>query len=87
MKTLLFNCEYFKLGFSAVHHCAITGNIDIFNVLVKAGFNLKSKTKTKKTLLHIACQFGHFDILKILFKNKLETAINDKDMVKFEIYL
>lgn len=55
-------------GWTIAHFAAMVGNKDVFNRLVKKKIYM-TKTKLQKTILHICCEFGNYDICKIILKH------------------
>lgn len=54
-------------GWTIAHFAAMVGNEDVFNWLVEKNIDMV-KTKLQKTILHICCEYGNYDICKIILK-------------------
>ena len=69
-ESISFDCNPF--------HDAIASNSMFANLLIISGIDLEMKTPAGSTPLHTACEFGNFDVVKIL--------INDVDIYKKNSY-
>ncbi|ORY74154.1 ankyrin, partial [Neocallimastix californiae] len=60
------------------------GNIKQLNHLISSGINLSEKTKDEWFPLHIACQFGHLDIVQLLIENgvNINITMNGKSAIE-----
>lgn len=54
-------------GWTIAHFAAMVGNEDVFNWLVEKKIGMV-KTKLGKTILHICCEYGNYDICKIILE-------------------
>lgn len=62
-----------KIGRTALHYAAAVGNIEIFELLVKAGARVKEQTIGGETPLAKACIFAQGDIIEWYLNNSPET--------------
>ncbi|XP_061190501.1 uncharacterized protein LOC133198422 [Saccostrea echinata] len=53
---------------NVIHDAAFGGNVDLFKFLMEEGFDVKSKTKGSKTLLHQSCKNGELAMCEYLFQ-------------------
>lgn len=65
-------------GWTIAHIAAMVGNSDIFECLIKKNVNIKAKTKQQKTVLHISCEHGNYDICKKILHD-YNTIVYEKD--------
>lgn len=65
-------------GWTIAHIAAMVGNKDIFDCLIEKNVNIEVKTKQQKTVLHISCEFGNYDICKKILQD-YHTIVNAKD--------
>lgn len=65
-------------GWTIAHIAAMVGNNDIFECLIKKNVNIEVKTKQQKTVLHISCEYGNYDICKKILQD-YNTIVYDKD--------
>lgn len=54
-------------GWTIAYFAAKTGNIKIFNLFISNKFT-SSKTHRGKTILHIWCQYGHYEFCELIVK-------------------
>ena len=54
-------------GWTVAHFAAMVGNVDIFRLFIENEFT-SLKTYHKKTILHICCEYGHYDLCKVILK-------------------
>nr|XP_022297019.1 uncharacterized protein LOC111106580 isoform X2 [Crassostrea virginica] len=54
-------------GWTIAHFAAKTGNKNIFNLFISNKFT-SSKTHRGKTILHICCEYGHYDLCELIVK-------------------
>ena len=55
-----------ELGFTQLHHEALTGNLTIINLLLENGASKNARTKSGKTAAELAKQIGWSEIAKVL---------------------
>ena len=55
-------------GWNIVHFAAKVGNRDIFNYFINEEF-ASQKTFHEKTVLHICCEYGHYELCDLILKN------------------
>lgn len=65
-------------GWTIAHIAAMVGNKDIFDCLIEKNVNIEVKTKQQKTVLHISCEYGNYDICKKILQD-YNTIVNAKD--------
>lgn len=65
-------------GWTIAHIAAMVGNSDIFECLIEKNVNIEVKTKQQKTVLHISCEYGNYDICKKILQD-YETIVYEKD--------
>lgn len=65
-------------GWTIAHIAAMVGNNDTFACLIKKNVNIEVKTKQQKTVLHISCEYGNYDICKTILQYYY-TIMYDKD--------
>ncbi|XP_062595975.1 serine/threonine-protein phosphatase 6 regulatory ankyrin repeat subunit C-like [Saccostrea cucullata] len=53
-------------GENALHDAASGGNIDLLNILLEKGFDVKTKRNDGKTVLHLCCMRGKLEMCKYL---------------------
>ena len=56
-------------GWTVLHYSAQSGNLDLFEYLLKSGSLLHEKTKNKCNCFHIAASNGHLNLCKRLLEN------------------
>jgi ankyrin repeat protein len=61
----------------ALHQAAITGNVEICLVLIRAGLPLNAKNKAGSTPFVLAANFGHTHVCKALFDAGADIHIHD----------
>lgn len=49
-------------GWRVAHFAAMAGNKDILEYLIKKKLNIRMTTNRKKNVLHVACEYGNYDI-------------------------
>lgn len=64
-------------GWTIAHFVAMVGIYDVFDHLIKKNIRLM-KTMRQKTILHVCCEYGNYDICKRILINYNE-IIYDKD--------
>lgn len=57
---------------------AMRGDILIIRKALNQGFDINQPTSNGQTALHIACVYGHTELVKFLINNKADCAIKDK---------
>ena len=77
---LLFH-ESDARGWTIAHIAARVGNKDILEFLINGYLKVaKSKTHQKKTILHICCEYGHYELCKFIVENEhLNVMLGDID--------
>lgn len=65
-------------GWTIAHIAAMVGNDDIFECLIEKNVNIEVKTKQQKTVLHISCEYGNYDICNKILQD-YETIVYEKD--------
>lgn len=65
-------------GWTIAHIAAMVGNKDIFDCLIEKNVNIEVKTKQQKTVLHISCEYGNYDVCKKILQD-YHTIVNAKD--------
>ena len=70
-------------GWNIAHIAARVGNKDILEFLINGYLDVKvakSKTHQKKTILHICCEYGHYEFCKFIVENEhLNVMLGDID--------
>nr|XP_022301467.1 ankyrin repeat domain-containing protein 50-like [Crassostrea virginica] len=70
-------------GWNIAHFAARVGNKNILEFLINGYLDVevaKSKTHQKKTILHICCEYGHYELCKFIVENEhLNVMIGDID--------
>ena len=56
-------------GWTVLHYSAQSGNLELFEYLLKSGSLIHEKTKNKCNCLHIAASNGHLNLCKRLLEN------------------
>jgi ankyrin repeat protein len=75
------NVEYIEErdGWLPLHYAARWGDIDMLNVLIKAGANINGKTKNKETALHKCARWDRKEVSIILLKLGADPTIRNSD--------
>ena len=67
-------------GWTALHYSAKEGSYESVKLLLAMGSNIKNKTKNGKNCLHIAADYGHFNLCTTLFiKHNIDVQLADND--------
>ncbi|XP_021376771.1 uncharacterized protein LOC110465343 [Mizuhopecten yessoensis] len=61
-------------GETALHSAAVGGDINVFDILRKAGLSPTAKTKEGRTVLQIAAYFGRINLVKHIIDSHPETV-------------
>ena len=81
LKLLLHESD--ERGWNIAHIAARVGNKDILEFLINGYLDVdvaKSKTHQKKTILHICCEYGHYEFCKFIVENEhLNVMLGDID--------
>ncbi|XP_078339911.1 uncharacterized protein LOC111109581 isoform X1 [Crassostrea virginica] len=81
LKLLLHESD--ERGWNIAHIAARVGNKDILEFLINGYLDVeiaKSKTYQKKTILHISCEYGHYQLCKFIVENEhLNNMLGDFD--------
>jgi len=70
------------LGYTASHWAVKTNNVDLLKLLIHCGIDMDSRSHSGGTLLHLAVQSAHYDIIKLLTTRvnaKLKVDIGARD--------
>ena len=51
-------------GMRAIHYASWQGNVDPVAMLLKSGSDANEPAYDGQTALHLACQHGHFDVVR-----------------------
>lgn len=70
------------MGTSPLHLAAQNDNLEITEILLRAGISKDARTKVDRTPLHMASYEGHVDIVETLLKHGAD--INCRDLVSTE---
>nr|XP_022296876.1 receptor-interacting serine/threonine-protein kinase 4-like isoform X2 [Crassostrea virginica] len=67
-------------GWNIAHHAAKVGDIDLFNCFINEEFT-SHKTHCRKTVLHICCENGHYELCELILKESplLGKVLHDVD--------
>ena len=67
-------------GWNIAHYAAKAGDIDLFNFLINEEFT-SQKTCYGKTVLHICCENGHYELCKLILKEStfLSKVLHDTE--------
>ena len=55
-------------GWNIAHYAAMVGNKDVFKCFIKEEF-ASQKTFDEKTVLHICCEYGHYELCEYILKD------------------
>ena len=73
-----------KKGYDIVQRAVIKNSYDFLNYLLKKGFNVSSVKRACSSPLHLACKFGHIEIIQLLLLNKVD--VNFRSTVCYPSY-
>lgn len=75
------NVEYIEErdGWLPIHYAARWGDLDMLNVLIKAGVNINGKTNSKETALHKCGRWDRKEAAIILLKLGADPTIRNSD--------
>jgi ankyrin repeat protein len=78
---LLLACPYFEAqgGGNALHIAVKEGLSGAVKVLLERGVDVSITNRQGETVLHLAAENGHFNILKMLFARSTTAILNKKD--------
>ncbi|XP_033737356.1 transient receptor potential cation channel subfamily A member 1-like isoform X2 [Pecten maximus] len=62
-------------GFSALHHAATNGHLDVVEFIVTSGADINLQNKNGDTALHVAVGGDHTDVIGYLLKQSASTTI------------
>ncbi|XP_078339594.1 uncharacterized protein LOC111107388 [Crassostrea virginica] len=67
-------------GWNIAHYAAKVGNKDVFNAFIDEEF-ASQKTFHRKTILHICCENGHYELCELILNNSpfISTILHDRD--------
>ena len=68
-----------KLGFRIIWSSARDGDLDMVRILLREGQEIDEQTQElRNTSLHLACQNGHFLIVRLLVESGAERQVTNK---------
>ena len=68
-----------KLGFRIIWSSARDGDLDMVRILLREGQDIDEQTQElRNTSLHLACQKGHFLIVRLLVESGAERQVTNK---------
>ncbi len=68
------------IGWTALHHAALAGHLEVVRTLIDAGANVNYRTvDTYRTPLHHAALNGHTEIVQLLLDAGAKTGERDKE--------
>ena len=71
-------------GWSAIHLCAVHGNAQMMETLIKHGANIELKTQDSNIPIEIAAKCSNIECLKILLKHNIDLASNRGEIFDFK---
>ncbi len=74
-------------GWTPLHEAVYRNNGNEVIRLLNAGYNIDKKDNTGRTPLHVAFEFGRYDIAKLLIKNGASLNIKDRQGINGQWYL
>ena len=68
-----------KIGKTALHHAAYTGDIQSAEILLQSGAKVDAFSNMERTALHFASMKNHVDIIRLLLDNKYKAKLEAAD--------
>ncbi|XP_022302949.2 uncharacterized protein LOC111110649 isoform X2 [Crassostrea virginica] len=67
-------------GWNIAHYAAMVGNKDVFKCFINKEF-ASQKTFDEKTVLHICCEYGHYELCELILKDSafIGKVLHDRD--------
>jgi hypothetical protein len=72
------NMKDSECGFTSLHMACHEGNIEVAQLILNNGGNMKLETDFGFTAFHLACQKGHLDIVKLLAEKGMDIHLKSK---------
>ena len=66
-------------GWTALHHSADKGDINMAQILLEAGADVNSYSNARRTPLHLAAASNHTDMVKLLIENGADKEFESED--------
>jgi ankyrin repeat protein len=73
-------------GNNALTYASLKGNLQISELLITAGIDSYNKNIHEKNALHLACEYGHLDIVRLLASKIQLIDLNQQDSVGYTAF-
>ena len=72
-------------GYTGLIHSAVNGNCKVIELLIDRGSNVNEYTISGNTALHIACEYGHMEAVRVLLSRQVDaTLLNNQGQTAFD---